>query len=431
MSAARSTLVCGRSPRSSRPSRPGHRRVGVERALRGRAGDAVDAREQLDDQPAAAVERLAHLGDRVERAGHGGERRALRDVADVRGQVRLHVDAGRDHVGGPDHPADAPPGHGVGLGDAVEHDAAVGDLRHGDGHRHVLGAVVGQVLVDLVGDHPDAVLGGPAPDGLDERARRDRARGVRRRAPQQRLGVRRARGLEGLDGRQEVGGLVGAQDHRLAAGHAHGLGVGRPVRRGQQDLVARVDQRREGLEHGLLAAVGDEHLARLDLPARVPRGLRRDRVAQLGEPGGGGVAVVLRVRARRDRRVHHRLRGGEVGLAGAEADDRPAGRLEGLRLRVHGQRGRLRDPAHTGRDPAVGRGGLERGHRCHAPDIDRQQRPRSRPGPAVARGRGAAPAGRCVPSMVGTVRPSSSRVRRRAGNDVASSGRASGSATGA
>src|SRR2546430_11640443 len=52
--------------------------------------------------------------------------------------------------------------------------------------------VVGQVLVDLIGDHPDAVLDRPAADRLDLLRRVDRAGRVGRRAVQQRLGARRA-----------------------------------------------------------------------------------------------------------------------------------------------------------------------------------------------------------------------------------------------
>ena len=59
----------------------------------------------------------------------------------------------------------------------------------------------------------------------------------------------------------EAGRLVGRQDHRHAAGERDRLGVGGPERRRQQHLVARVEQGGEGVVDGVLAAVGDEHLA--------------------------------------------------------------------------------------------------------------------------------------------------------------------------
>ena len=77
------------------------RREAVERALRLEAGDTRDRGEHLVHHAAAALERGAHLGDRVEVAAHRGERGALRDVGHVRRLVRLQVDRGGDHVGGP------------------------------------------------------------------------------------------------------------------------------------------------------------------------------------------------------------------------------------------------------------------------------------------------------------------------------------------
>ena len=52
----------------------------------------------------------------------GGESGHLRHVGHVRGGVRLEVDGGLHDVLWADHPADAPTGHGIGLGDTVQHD---------------------------------------------------------------------------------------------------------------------------------------------------------------------------------------------------------------------------------------------------------------------------------------------------------------------
>ena len=68
-----------------------------------------------------------------------------------------------DGVARPDQPPDPPAGHGVGLGHAVGHQAALGQLGHQHRHGVVLGAAVDQVLVDLVGDHPDPL--GRRPSG--------------------------------------------------------------------------------------------------------------------------------------------------------------------------------------------------------------------------------------------------------------------------
>ena len=95
----------------------------------------------------------------------------------------------------------------------------------------------------------------------------------------------------------EPGGLVGLHDHRHAAGQRDGLGIGGPVRGRTDDLVARVAQRGERGEHRVLAAVGDQHLAGLTGEPGVAQRLRGDRLAQLGQAGGRGVLVELRVAA--------------------------------------------------------------------------------------------------------------------------------------
>ena len=174
-------------------------------------------------------------------AGQGGDRRALGDVRDVRRGLALVVHRGVHHVGRGDHPADAPAGHRVGLGHAVDDDPAVAELGRDDGHRHVRRVAVDEVLVDLVAEHPDVVLRGPAADRRDVVGVHDGARGVRRRDEDQQLGLGRAGALELVDASRESrrASLV-STGTGVAAGEVDRLGVGRPVRRGDQDLVARV-----------------------------------------------------------------------------------------------------------------------------------------------------------------------------------------------
>ena len=113
--------------------------------------------------------------------------------------MRLQVGGALDDVLRADHPANPPAGHGVGLGDAVDDDAAVGDLGHERGHRREGGVAVDEVLVDLVGHDPEPVLDGPAPDRLDLLGRVDRAGRVRGRDEDEHLGARGAGRLELLD----------------------------------------------------------------------------------------------------------------------------------------------------------------------------------------------------------------------------------------
>ena len=140
----------------------------------------------------------------------------------------------------------------------------IGELRRGDGDRGEPCLPVDQVLIDLVGDHPQAAAGCPASDLGDQLWRVDRAGRVRGGDEDQQLGPVGAVRLQRRDRGQEARVLVGQHGHGNGAGEPDHLGVSGPVRRRQQHLVARVEQGREGLEDGLLATVGDQDLARLD-----------------------------------------------------------------------------------------------------------------------------------------------------------------------
>ena len=174
---------CGRRPAADvAPEEAFDVRVDVEGALGLGDGHALDLPQHPDHRAAAPVEGLAHLLDDALVSGQRGDRRPLGDVGDVGGGVRLHVRGGLHGVGRAVHPAHAPAGHGVGLGHAVERDRLVRQFRHlGQkvGHRR---SVVDEVLVDLVGDHPQAVRRRPLADGADLLGGVHGSRRVRRRA---------------------------------------------------------------------------------------------------------------------------------------------------------------------------------------------------------------------------------------------------------
>ncbi len=176
--------------------------------------------------------------------------------------MALEVGRRLDHVVRADHPADAPPGHRVGLGDTVDDDALVGEVGHERRHRRELVRTVREVLVDLVGDHPDPVLDRPLADRFDGGRRIHRTRRVVGADEQQDLRARCTRRVELLDRDLEAALGVGVDHDRDAAGQRDRLRIRRPVRRGADDLVARIAQRGERRVHRVLAAVGDEHLRR-------------------------------------------------------------------------------------------------------------------------------------------------------------------------
>ena len=112
----------------------------------------------------------------------------------------LQVGSGLDEVGRTDHPADPPTGHCIGLCDAVQHHTGVSQVRNKSANGVVLVSVIGEMLVDLVGDDPDTVLNGPLPDGPDLIGRVDGTRRVGRRHEEQGLGARGTGSLQLVDG---------------------------------------------------------------------------------------------------------------------------------------------------------------------------------------------------------------------------------------
>ena len=264
--------------------------------------------------------------------------------------MRLEGQRGLDDVGGADHPAHSPAGHRVGLGHAVEDDGLVGQLGHQLDDVRALSVLVQQVLVDLIRDDPDAVLECPLADRRQLGGGVDAARRVRRRAHEQHLRALGACGLQLLDAHLVV--LVRARENLDGgrAGELDDLGVGGPVRGRQDRLVAGAQQGGERLEHGLLAAVGDDDVCGGDLVAGVAQGLGGDGFTQRGQAGGGRVAVHRGVARGLHGGLDNVVGRGEVGLAGTEADHRATGGLEGLGLRVHGQGRGRGDGVETIRD---------------------------------------------------------------------------------
>ena len=229
--------------------------------------------------------------------------------------MRLEVGGGRSQVGRSDQPAHPPACHRIGLGDAVHHDAPLGHAGAEHRQRPGLGVVVDEVLVDLVGQHPQPVLLDPGADGPDLVGGVDRPGRVGRRDEEQHLGLRGASSLELLDGDLVVVGLVGDHRDRDAAGELDRLGVRRPVRRRDDHLVAGVEHRGERLVDGLLPAVGDDDLAGLHGVPAVAQRLVGDRLLELGQAAGRGVAVVLRVAAGLNSGLDDVVGSREVGLA--------------------------------------------------------------------------------------------------------------------
>ena len=111
---------------------------------------------------------------------------------------------------------------------------------------------------------------------------------------------------------------------------------------------------RKRVVDGVLAAVGDQDVGRVDLEAGVAGRLGGDGLLELGQAAGRRVLVVRRVLAGLDRGLDDVGGRREVGFAGTEADDRLAGGLHRLGLGGHRQRGGGGDGADASRDAGGG-----------------------------------------------------------------------------
>ena len=298
---------------------------------------ALDSVEALDDGAAAAVEGSVHDLHIVLRAGQSGQGGTLGDVIDVGGHVRLQVRSRSDNVARTNHPAHAPTGHGVGLGHTVEDYTVIGQLGHSLQNRDRVGAIVGEVFVDLVGQNEDALPQGPLADGAGFLFGVHGTGRVGGGDEDERLGGGGVGFLELLDGDLVVLVATGKNLNGVTAGQTDAFGVGGPIGSRQQNVVALVNDRGEGLVHGLLAAVGHDDLGGIDLNAGVAQGLVRDGLLQLGQAGGGGVAEVLGVLQCFVGGIHNVRGGSKVGFAGAEADDGASLSLECFGLCVNGK----------------------------------------------------------------------------------------------
>ncbi len=116
------------------------------------------------------------------------------------------------------------------------------------------------------------------------------------------------------------------EDRRAAAEHHH-LGVGDPVGRGNDDLVAGVQRGEKRVVDHLLAAGPDDDLRGLVVEAVLALELAGDRLAQGHDAGDRGV-LGLAAADGRDGGFLDVVGGVEIGLADGEADDIPPLRFQ-------------------------------------------------------------------------------------------------------
>ncbi len=186
-----------------------------------------------------------------------GDCGALGYVRDVRCHVRLKIGRGLDDILRPNHPTDAPSGHRVCLGNTVQNDCAIRERRDDHWQARRGSAVVKQVLIDFIGDDPQAVLERPLADRLYLLGRINRTSWVRGGAEQQDLGLWGAGCFELFDGDQIVLGFIGEYFDGYSTSKLDALGICSPIWRRQQNFIARINNGSEGFVDGLLSAIGN------------------------------------------------------------------------------------------------------------------------------------------------------------------------------
>ena len=106
-------------------------------------------------------------------------------------RVAVIAARGPGDVGRSDEPAHPPACHRVGLGHPIDDDTAIGNTWSNHRQRMKLDICRHEMLVDLIGHHPDAVFGRPnCPDGCDLVGGWRRRRWDWRETRRQRLGAR-------------------------------------------------------------------------------------------------------------------------------------------------------------------------------------------------------------------------------------------------
>ena len=253
--------------------------------------------------------------------------------------MRLEINCSFHDIVWANHPAHAPTSHCISLCNTVHDDALVGNFRNECWHRTELVLAVREVLVNFIGNDPDAVLNCPLSNGSNFFWRIHGTTWVVGRNEQQHFGARRARTFKLFHGYSETRFFSGVNNNGHSPGQGDGFGVGSPKRSRANDFITWVAQGGEGNEHCMLATVSNHYLAGLACKAAVAQGFHRNGFTQLWKTRCRRIAVVLHVVTRFGSSLNNVGWRGKIGFAGTKANDVFALRFEGFRLRVDGKGG--------------------------------------------------------------------------------------------
>ncbi len=210
-----------------------------------------------DETIAARTEDIAHLRHAALIARERGDGGGLRDAGRVGSALRLQFLHGADQPGGSRRVAEAPAGHGVGLGDTVHHQAAI--AQRGRGHDDIceFHFAIKQVFIDVVGYDEDVLV---RREHVGERRKFsaciDGARRVVRTVQDEQPGPWTDCLLQLFGGELEAAFDRAGQCPRPGLGELGDRRVGNPVGRRHQDFVARIEQCQAGAVERVLGAAG-------------------------------------------------------------------------------------------------------------------------------------------------------------------------------
>ncbi len=318
-----------RQPPAAAARRPGARqaraadvREGVERAVRHPARDARQGVQAIDQRATRRARNSFTMASTAScgpvsasTAGQLRERRGAADAVDDEPAEHRHQLRRHDRV------AQAPAGHGVRLGEPIEHDGPLGHARQ-RGDRPELPVVL-DAAVDLVREHDEVTLDGDVGDGPEVVGGEDRAARVVGAVDDQQPCPVGDEPAQLLDVDPEVALLAQRDGHRRGTREAGHRLVDGEARIGHDDLDTRLGQREHRVIHHGLGAGGHDHVRRVDREALPTHGVGRDRLPQLGHAERWAVVGEPAIESTLRRLAHVRRRI-EVGLADLEVDDGPA-----------------------------------------------------------------------------------------------------------
>jgi len=241
--------------------------------------------------------------------------------------------------------ADAPAGHGIGLGDAVQYHTAIRQFRAGV--EYVDEGCLGpeDVFVHVVGGHHDAWM-------LEQHLAQcfqfftavGHAGGVGGAVDDEQAGLVGDRRLQLAGGDLEMLVGTGVGEHGHAAGQQRHVRIGDPVGDRDDDFVARIENGLGQVVEALLAATGDQDLLRSIIEAVVALEFVDDGLFQRGGTiyrcilgkavayrlDGRFLDMVGGVEVRFTRPQSNDVLAGGPHLGGAGSDGQGRGRFDGL-----------------------------------------------------------------------------------------------------